>query len=950
MTKIVPVLFNLLVSSSVTALQPWSSNIHEMIVHHRAERSASDVSDLPVPHDVMIQSVTESTIRLTWDLAYITNPPGMTSSYAQKANFPQDEADLRQKGVKVKVMIYPQADPNDHTFGGPVVKGSTADSLVEREYVNLQPGKLYTFIIATTNEYDMCEPVVINQDTVPSSPTDLKIETFDELKLKLSFLGQDIPHTISTAGAQVEWQEPETGEADCYDVSILPDEGHMITPSVTIENGDPHANTGAKVRQFIHLMPGREYQIRVACTTCGVGQAGPLLSDYVAQNVTIPPMPPTGLEATSVNHESIEVCWVGPEVGVYDKFKIEWQPTTDGRGTDQIHEIYKGNKTVTVPKVEEYNHANKKYCTEIKSTDINPLVPCEAYEIKVSTLMDGVQSLSTANVGVITKPPAPYGFHVTNYTDNFISLSWNGVGQFDGVDILEGIELCIENQGKCLNEKFKRVSSDANHPEVYITNYIDSIKLETLAPGEKHDISLATFCTPNPAHLENMSEVVENTIANSGGRDHDGTFNVVSVKQRVTQYTRPKPPRMCDGKCHGSSGTVDHEWRKPGSEGSIYKTSSLSEHLFDIMIATQSGDSLQDDFMSGIGDHYNYGYDIRIAQKIGIELGWKAPEHGYYEGFVITYSPFSDPSAGLSTNGSIVVNVNDNTHLENGGKNVPPFWQLGTDTNATIYVPLWNQRYTIYIRTVVAGIESEPLIKNIDCGAPSKQDRSSQCKPIQESGKVNLNAWAKNEVEVPLPHMHIQYVSNALSGTRYDVHEYDEHLNTNGVYFLMRNIGGDDIVNAQGTTQDLVFRNTNSFCQSNPCENAQVFVQVCTLGYGCYPKVVFSMCPQTCSVETSGIKFLSYAEEMEPLDTTRNANVPDPTTVLGDKCCGSKSYNSDKQICCHDNLVEATTGHFNNCCGNQIYNKHTTKCCLQGTYHSSPEWTVQLPGQICIAI
>lgn len=955
MTRVIPAILNLLVASSVTALQPWSSNIHEMIVHHRAERSNNDASSLPVPHDVHIEAVTESTIRLSWKLVYVTNPADATSSSAQEAT--QSQLDqLAADGVKVKVMIYPQADPNDHTYGGPVVTGATADNLLLREYVNLQPGKLYTFIIATTNEYDMCEPVVVNQDTQPEAPTDLVITPFDELKLNLNFLGQQIPHVINTAGVQVDWKEPAQGDADCFDVVIHPDEGHMITPSMDDDEGNHQADIGATVRQFIHLMPGREYTIYVSCTTCGVGQNGPLNSTAIYDSVIIPPMPPTDLDVQSVNHESIEVCWVGPEIGVYNKFKIEWQPTPDGR-TEAVHEIYSGSKIVTVPQVEEYNHANKKYCTEIKSTDINPLVPCEAYQIKVSTLMDETKSLSHVMGHVVTKPPAPYAFRVGNFSESFITLNWNGVSAFDGVDILDGIEMCIDNQGKCLKEDFTWVDvGDGNVDKT--RSYIDSIKLETLAAGEKHDISLATYCTPRDEHLP-ASYSKADAVAAGTARIHNGEFKVLSVKQRLTQYTRPNAPSECDSFCESKLGHIDHKWRQLSEEeGAVFPESDLSKPLFDILDTTQTTtrDSMQEKFMYGQGAQtdsgmtvkFDYGYDIRIAETIAVELEWKAPASGYYEGYVITYSPFLNPMDAIATNGSIVVHgLNDLTSLDIGGRNDPPFWQLGTKNKATIYVPFNNQRYTVYIRTVVAGIESKPLIANVMCGAPLKEKRESQCKRASDDFIApKQEGYAHNEVRLSMPHL-VMKNQDGLEPVYYYL-EANPSLTTNGVFFQLSS-AGDDIVGMRDS-QTMIFRNTDAFCAQVACGNAQVFVQICTYGYGCYPKAIFDMCMQKCTGQDAagGVSYLPYDGDA-PTDISRLANV-DATTVQGDKCCGTRSYNTDNQVCCHDQLLPKTNEHSNICCGTGFYNRIQQKCCLQGTYHSNPEWTIQLPGKICVAI
>jgi hypothetical protein len=50
-----------------------------------------------------------------------------------------------------------------------------------------------------------------------------------------------------------------------------------------------------------------------------------------------------------------------------------------------------------------------------------------------------------------------------------------------------------------------------------------------------------------------------------------------------------------------------------------------------------------------------------------------------------------------------------------------------------------------------------------------------------------------------------------------------------------------------------------------------------------------------------------------------------PSHVMGDSCCGDKSYSSAEQTCCHDQLYDRDGDE--NCCGSQKYNKKLFKCC-----------------------
>ena len=46
---------------------------------------------------------------------------------------------------------------------------------------------------------------------------------------------------------------------------------------------------------------------------------------------------------------------------------------------------------------------------------------------------------------------------------------------------------------------------------------------------------------------------------------------------------------------------------------------------------------------------------------------------------------------------------------------------------------------------------------------------------------------------------------------------------------------------------------------------------------------------------------------------------------MADACCGTKLYNSEEKVCCHDELFEKEGSEM--CCGSQKYDKKLYHCC-----------------------
>ena len=306
--------------NQITAEAFFQRKIRDDSRHSRNKR-ASSRTYLDPPENIYVESVDNNSIHFKWTL---TN----------------QALDL---DAEVTVMIYPR----DNAVEDP----KTAGSKFERIITNLDAGKLYTFIIATLKDGEMAQPIVINQDTVPDRPTHLVVETFDFLDIELTFMGQQIPYRIETNGMEARWEAPAHGECDCYDADILPKEGQVIVPAK--DNGH-HQNTGVnnliqnkgttlpaensssrsqdlsqsvkahEIRQFIHLVPGKEYTISVSSTTCGNGFYGPLKSETIQYKQIIPPAKANNLILKDSGENFLDICWEGPSVGHFDSFEILW--------------------------------------------------------------------------------------------------------------------------------------------------------------------------------------------------------------------------------------------------------------------------------------------------------------------------------------------------------------------------------------------------------------------------------------------------------------------------------------------------------------------------------------------------------------------------------------------------------------------------------------------------
>jgi len=84
-------------------------------------------------------------------------------------------------------------------------------------------------------------------------------------------------------------------------------------------------NEGQQSRQFIHLVPGKEYDVSVWGKTCGNGQIANLKSSLLSDKIVIPPESPANARFKSRDSNEIEICFKGPAEGYFTGFDFLWE-------------------------------------------------------------------------------------------------------------------------------------------------------------------------------------------------------------------------------------------------------------------------------------------------------------------------------------------------------------------------------------------------------------------------------------------------------------------------------------------------------------------------------------------------------------------------------------------------------------------------------------------------
>lgn len=326
-----------------------------------------------------------------------------------------------------------------------------------RTFRGLEPGKLYTFLATTYDPADperRSEPSSINQDTVPATPEGLELSTFEVLTVEVTFFGSKVPHRIDTSGILAEWAEPTHGNCDCYQASIGPNEGLQIEPKD--EGGE--LNPGEKSRQFIHLVPGKQYDVEIWSTTCGNGEVGPLESERVVESIRVPPQSPGRVRQKDRGGDFVEMCFAGPTTGHFTGFEITWQ-SSDGNSGSEVLTVHGHSEEYA------YQDYDRTYCHKL-----NGLRSCTPHQVQIRTIYEGARSTDETKSRFETLPLTPINVQLKNYEDDSIELTW-------------------DNPGDALGYSVNVKPSDTNYT---ISN--PGFRMEGLQAGQRNDFEIKSYC------------------------------------------------------------------------------------------------------------------------------------------------------------------------------------------------------------------------------------------------------------------------------------------------------------------------------------------------------------------------------------------------------------------------------------------------------------------------
>lgn len=393
-------------------------------------------------------------------------------------------------GYSTQITCHPDCDDNV------IINGAG-----NRTYNGLDAGKLYTFVATHADEFERkSEPVTVNQDTIPPPPENLQLSTFEILEVEIKFFGVKVPHRVETSGVLAEWQEPNHGNCDCYDAMLDPDEGIAIEP----RNQDGELDEGQQSRQFIHLVPGKEYDIEVWGKTCGNGQISSLESPHLAEKIVIPPEGPGKTRLSSRDSNSIKVCFGGPSEGYFTGFDFVYMGSDGHTGTDYL-KVNDDDDT--------YNYRNdqRQYCHTVDG-----LNSCTKYIFEIYTTHNGARSKDKSVYRVETLPAQPTGLKMLNYDSDSVELSW---------------DKNVDAAGYMLNVQ----------PDGYnVTVAGNSYRMDGLSPGQRNEFEVQSYC-----------------ILTGERRGQPVEYKLYSKKAVSTQATLPEPPSSVTASCKVGASSVD---------------------------------------------------------------------------------------------------------------------------------------------------------------------------------------------------------------------------------------------------------------------------------------------------------------------------------------------------------------------------------------------------------
>lgn len=372
-----------------------------------------------------------------------------------------------------------------------------------RTFRGLESGQLYSFVAVTVDPVDSerrSEPVAINQDTVPPKPASLELSTFEVLTVEVTFFGSKVPHRIDTSGILAEWSEPGHGNCDCYQANIGPNEGLQIEPKD--EAGE--LNPGEKSRQFIHLVPGKLYEVEIWSTSCGNGEVGPLTSEKLIESIRVPPQSPGRVKQKGRGGDYVEMCFQGPAQGHFTGFEISWQ-SNDGNTGQERFDVHGHSEEYA------YQDYDRNYCYTLEG-----LRSCTPHQVQIRTVYEDAVSTDNTKTRFETLPLAPINVQLKNYEDDSIDLVW-------------------DNPGDALGYTVNVKPSDMNYT---ITNA--GFRMEGLQAGQRNDFEIKSYCMMTG---DRKGAAIE--------------YKLFSNPATFSQTTIPESPASATGLCRVGKSSVD---------------------------------------------------------------------------------------------------------------------------------------------------------------------------------------------------------------------------------------------------------------------------------------------------------------------------------------------------------------------------------------------------------
>ena len=133
-------------------------------------------------------------------------------------------------------------------------------------------------------------------------------------------------------------------------------------------NSEFQVNEGQQSRQFIHLVPGKEYDVSVWGKTCGNGQIANLKSSLLSDKIVIPPESPANARFKSRDSSEIEICFKGPAEGYFTGFDFLWENSAGETGYQYLQVNDEGTFHFFT-----FFRAQETFATKIMMTNAGPI-------------------------------------------------------------------------------------------------------------------------------------------------------------------------------------------------------------------------------------------------------------------------------------------------------------------------------------------------------------------------------------------------------------------------------------------------------------------------------------------------------------------------------------------------------------------------------------------------